>query len=102
MENTGHNTERQRKGGEREKENTNYQIRSEWGHDYIDTKRIIRKDDEQVYVNTFDKFDGMVKFLEKHDLDVVVKFRPKKMRGSTSDVDGQGIKTGEVNIPSDG
>lgn len=68
MENTRHNTERQRKGEKREKENTNYQIRSEWSHHYIDIKRIIRKDDEQVYANTFDKFDGMLKFLEKHDL----------------------------------
>ena len=73
LENTGHNTERQRKGEKREKENTNYQIRSEWGHDYIDIKRIIRKDDEQVYVNTFDKFDGMVKFLEKHDLPRLIR-----------------------------
>ncbi|EDS89635.1 actin binding protein putative [Entamoeba histolytica] len=40
-------------------------------------------------------------FLEKHDLDVSVKFKPKKMRGSTSLVDGDGLKTGEVNIPAD-
>ena len=38
-------------------------------------------------------------FLEKHDLDVKVKFKPKKMRGSTSKVDGDGLKTGEVNVP---
>ena len=40
---------------------------------YIDIKRIIRKDDEQVYVNTFDKFDGMVKLLEKHDLPRLIR-----------------------------
>ncbi|ELP89877.1 actin binding protein, putative [Entamoeba invadens IP1] len=40
-------------------------------------------------------------FLEKHDMNCSVKLRPKKMRGATSTVDGDGIKTGEVNIPSD-
>ena len=40
-------------------------------------------------------------FLQEHDLNVRVKFKPKKMRGSTTEVDGQGLKTGEVNIPSD-
>ncbi|ELP83618.1 actin binding protein, putative [Entamoeba invadens IP1] len=40
-------------------------------------------------------------FLEKHDMDVKVKLRPKKIRGSTSSVDGDGLKTGEVNIPAD-
>lgn len=72
MENTGHKY-RETEERRREKENTNYQIRSEWGHDYIDIKRIIRKDDEQVYVNTFDKFDGMVKLLEKHDLPRLIR-----------------------------
>ena len=40
-------------------------------------------------------------FLQEHDLNVRVKFKPKKMRGSTTEVEGNGLKTGEVNIPSD-
>ncbi|KAL7720129.1 Actin binding protein [Entamoeba marina] len=40
-------------------------------------------------------------FLEKHDLDISIKLKPKKMRGFTSTAEGDGLKTGEVNIPGD-
>jgi len=44
--------------------------------------------------------EELKKYLEKNDVDLHVKFRPKKARASNSKAQGQGLDNGEVNIPS--